>query len=136
MPHTPTDSTQPSAVFHKFSHNNLHIKCSSFGQSEANTVMGLMHTFHKECDRIFIDVREIPSPKTSVANAFKTALTNCQITPKQIFFKGQEGFNLAINGNRVLVQTGKTRPKPKGHTCCGKCAHCHCHDHDHDHDHD
>ncbi|MCR5813654.1 MAG: squalene cyclase [Desulfovibrio sp.] len=121
-------------ISHRISHNNLHIKCTAFEQQEANTVLGLMQKFHKNCQRIFIDVRDIAKPGRSVAQSFKNALSTCAIAPQQVIFKGSGGFDLAINGNRVLVKAPaeKTKAKPKGHVCCGRCKNCHCHDHEHD----
>lgn len=121
-------------VSHRISHNNLHIKCTAFDQKEASTVMGLMQKFHENCNRIFIDVRDIAKPGNLVAQSFKKALSSCAIAPQQVIFKGQGGFDLAINGNRVLVKAseGQAHAKPKGHVCCGRCKNCHCHDHDHE----
>ena len=119
-------------VSHRISHQNLHITCTAFDQQQAKTVMGLMQTFHQSCKRIFIDVRDITKPGSNVAQSFKKALSSCSIAPQQIFFKGSEGFDLAINGNRVLVHAPAkdARPKPKGHVCCGRCKNCHCHKHE------
>ena len=121
-------------VAHRISHDNLHIKCQSFNQDQVNTVMGLVQKFQKDCHRIFIDVRDIQNPSQTVAANFKSRLENSLVSPSQIFFKGNSGFKLAINGNRVLVQSSNPHQKPKHkkdgqHVCCGKCKHCHCHDH-------
>ena len=123
--------TTPTGVAHRISHDNLHIKCASFNQDQANTVMGLMQKFHSACRKIFIDVRDV-QPKESVAANFKASLQKSTIAPSQIFFKGQSGFDLAINGNRILLQTAKQKKqdlplKEAKHTCCGKCKHCHRH---------
>ena len=122
-----------NGVAHRISHDNLHIKCQSFTQDQANTVVGLVQKFQKDCHRIFIDVRDVQKPSQSVAASFKTSLQNSQVSPRQIFFKGHSGFDLATNGNRVLVLADepkkKTQAKKEGHVCCGKCKNCHCHDH-------
>ena len=119
-------------VAHRISHNNLHITCKSFEEAQASHVMQLLKQFHNNCDRVFIDVRGVTTTSTQVAHNFKTALSKEPISPKQIFFKGVHGFDLAINGNRVLVQNQDPnhKAKGKGHVCCGKCKNCHCkHEH-------
>ncbi|MBQ7585076.1 MAG: squalene cyclase [Desulfovibrionaceae bacterium] len=124
------DTHKLSGVEHRLSHNNLHITCQKFEEEDAQGVIGLVYKFHHNCDRIFIDVRKAETPSSKVASHFKTALAKSSVSPRQIFFKGQKGFDLAIDGNRVLLpQTTPHADKPK-HVCCGKCAHCHCkHDH-------
>ncbi|MBQ7456549.1 MAG: squalene cyclase [Desulfovibrio sp.] len=121
-----------NAVSHRMSHNNLHIKCAHFTETQAHTVMGLLHQFHTQCNRIFIDVEGIEQPGHSAAETFKQALSASSIAPEQIFFKGAGGFTLAINGNRVIIPKPASRKSEhaKGHTCCGKCQHCHCHKHE------
>ena len=125
-------TTKPEQnVSHRISHHNLHITCTAFDQQQANAVMGLMQAFNQSCKRIFIDVRDISKPGYHVAQSFKKALASCSIAPQQIFFKGSEGFDLAINGNRVLIHAPAKdgRQKSKGHVCCGRCKNCHCHSH-------
>ncbi|MCR4666636.1 MAG: squalene cyclase [Desulfovibrio sp.] len=120
-------------VSHRISHNNLHIKCKSFEEEEANLVMGLVKQFQGECERIFIDVRDISKAQSGVAQGFKHDMGSLKIQPQRVVFKGAEGFDLAINGNRILVAKNNKEQaavKPKKHVCCGKCAHCHCHDHE------
>ena len=119
-------------VSHRISHNNLHIKCTALEQPQVSTVMRLVQQFHTHCDRIFIDVRDLSKPGSSVAQSFKKALSSSSVSPQQIIFKGAGGFDLAINGNRVLVNAAQKQDnmRPKGHICCGRCKNCHCHGHD------
>ena len=47
-----------------------------------------------------------------------------RLRPRQLIFMGKRGFELAVDGNLVLIPK---KPDPsKKHHCCGKCAHCRC----------
>ena len=119
-------------VAHKMSRNALHITCESFEQPQANAVLSLLEKYHQNCASIFIDVQKIGKARAGVAASFKQSIHSSSITPQKIFFKGSCGFDLAVDGNRVLVR--KPRPQDRnekrGHVCLGNCKHCHCHHHD------
>lgn len=114
-------------VSHRVSSNALHITCESFNQAQAQTVLGLLNN-HPQCQRFFIDVQKIDLQKNNGALTFRHGLEESSIAPQLIFFKGQAGFALATNGNRVLIPKKRSEPaKSKKHVCCGRCQNCTCH---------
>ena len=129
-------STQNSDVTHRFSNENLHICLNDqFDPPQANAVLDLLQHNHAVCKRIFIDVRQIQNPNPSVVDTFKTSMILNGFNKKQVIFKGKSGFDMAVTGNRVIIQ------QEKKHVCKGNCANCKCghgkdgqHKHDHSHD--
>ena len=98
-----------------YHHNkdNLHVKMQ--GIFDGNSAHELLNLFLREyrCGgRVFVDTTPVPA--------------------SQLFFKGENGFNMAPSGSRVLI----VPPRKKKSGCCGKCAHCTCHgEHGHGHGH-
>lgn len=109
-------------ISHRFSQHNLHIRCGLFGVPQACSVMNLLLLYRDHCNHIFIDVREAAQPQPLAAQGFKAACRQTRLSPRQIIFKGQGGFALAVDGNRVIVLEMDSAGKKPG--CCGKCASC------------
>ena len=119
---------------HHFSHDNLHIALSEqYEQPEADALIEMLRGKETQCKRIFIDVQKVVQPHPSAVSAFKTSLSALRIGPERVFFKGKLGFDLAINGNRVLIVKKATHERHEGkkHVCTGNCAHCTCGHHQH-----
>lgn len=119
-------SSQASDVTHRFSHDNLHIALDThFDPPQADALISLLHGNQARCKRIFIDVRRVSHPHPLAVSALKTELRLQGLGSGRVIFKGQCGFDLAVNGNRVLLL--KERPgHAGGHVCKGNCAHCKC----------
>ena len=136
------DFTPVSDVTHRFSQNNLHICLNDkFGPSQANAVIDLLRINHMNCKRIFIDVRQVRQSTPAAVNSLKESLILGGFATEQVVFKGKDGFSMAVDGNRVLIQ------QEKKHVCKGNCANCKCghgkkkhthhqgHEHHHGHEH-
>ncbi|MFR2385543.1 MAG: peptidylprolyl isomerase, partial [Bilophila wadsworthia] len=64
------------------------------------------------------------------SKVLQARLCQTPVPASQLFFKGENGFNMAPSGSRVLI----VPPRKKKSGCCGKCAHCTCHgEHGHGH---
>jgi len=112
-----------------FSNHNLHIRCAEFAPQQADSVLELMDTCQKKCPHIFVDVQDVHEMDPAAVAHFKASSVHAQIRPRQLIFMGKAGFNLAMDGNLVLIPK-KPEHKHDGH-CCGKCAHCRCGKHKH-----
>ena len=107
-----------------FSNHNLHIRCDSFEPSQAHSVLALVGSYRDVCPHIFVAVQGVQEMDAAVAAHFKSSQLKTQLRPRQLIFMGKRGFELAVDGNLVLIPK---KPDPaKKHHCCGKCAHCHC----------
>ncbi len=119
---------------HRFSHDNLHIALSEhFEQPQVDALIDMLRGQQTHCNRIFIDVRKVTNPQPSAVAAFKTSLGSLSVGPERVFFKGKLGFDLAVNGNKVLIvkKANQERSEEKKHVCKGNCAHCTCGHHKH-----
>ena len=119
---------------HHFSHDDLHIALSErFEQPQTDALMEMLRGNQTRCRRIFIDVSKVTHPHPSAVAAFKTSLSAQCVGPERVYFKGRLGFDLAIDGNRVLIVKDASRQKhdPGKHVCKGNCAHCACGHHHH-----
>ena len=105
-----------------FSNNNLHIRCDTFESSQAHSILALVGSYRDVCPHIFVDVQGVQEMDAAVAAHFKSSQMKTQLRPRQLIFMGKRGFELAVDGNLVLIPK---KPDPsKKHHCCGKCAHC------------
>lgn len=110
------------AISHRISQSNLHIRCERFDTPQACAVANLVRHYHERCNHIFIDLREAGRPHPAAARCLRAAIRQTGAPPRQIVYKGAGGFDLALEGNRVIVFE---RPK-HGKRCCGNCAQCSC----------
>ena len=118
--------TDHAGLSHRFSHDNLHISVSSrFDPPQANALIKLLQCNQANCKRIFIDVRHVADPHPSAVDALKTSLLLGGLSTERIVFKGKSGFDMAVTGNRVLIE------QKKEHVCKGNCANCKCGHHKH-----
>ena len=86
---------------------------------------GLVATHERDCATFFIDVRRMEDADPEAAERLKTALRHSAVSPSRIAYKGQRGFALAVNGNKVLVPSPHHHHEP-GHVCKGNCPNCRC----------
>jgi len=137
MKTAPALTTPCHDISHRFSNDNLHINLQQhFEAPQAAALLDLCTRYHQSCKKIFVDVRLVEKTHPGAVAAFRDASRKAPYSPQQIIFKGNSGFELAVNGNRVIVNSRKTtapvRQKHthehhgKGHVCCGKCANCRC----------
>ena len=121
-----TPTPQPG-VTHRISHDNLHIALGGhFDQPQAEEVITLLHGNQNRCNRIFIDTRQVAQPNPAAVERFKSSLRLQGLGSGRLIFKGERGFDLAINGNRVLLLKKPSHDHERGHVCKGHCAHCRC----------
>lgn len=129
MEHATTLSTR---LTQRRTQDTLHIALDGpFGQPQADALLEILRGQEAECKRIFIDVRRIAPPQPAAVASFKSSLQSQGLGTGKLFFKGKQGFDLAINGNRVLLLKEKPAREPrekreKGHVCKGNCPHCRC----------
>lgn len=86
-----------------FSNNNLHIRCDSFEPSQAHSILALVGSYRDVCPHIFVDVQGVKEMDAAVAAHFKSSQMKTQLRPRQLIFMGKRGFELAVDGNLVLI---------------------------------
>ena len=118
-----------------YHHNkdNLHVKMQ--GIFDGNSAHELLNLFLREyrCGgRVFVDTAGVSEVLPFGSKVLQARLCQTPVPASQLFFKGENGFNMAPSGSRVLI----VPPRKKKSGCCGKCAHCTCHgEHGHGHGH-
>ncbi len=102
----------------KNSVTGFHVTLSgTFNTQDATELLSFLHTNHKDNERIFFDVRKLDTLDEKAYSAIKSCIA--QLPSSRIIFKGEQGFKLAKQGDRVLLI--------KDHHCqcggaCKKCA--------------
>lgn len=93
-------------------------------------------------NRLFLDLRSLHSISEQEKASLRDILSSSAIPQKSIFFKGEMGFAVAVDGNKVLISRKKEagmEPNAKkvlaAHgthqcKCCGKCRTCGHHGHE------
>ena len=118
-----------------YHHNkdNLHVKMQ--GIFDGNSAHELLNLFLREyrCGgRVFVDTAGVSEVLPFGSKVLHARLCQTPVPASQLFFKGENGFNMAPSGSRVLI----VPPRKKKSGCCGGCAHCTCHgEHGHGHGH-
>ena len=116
-----------------YHHNkdNLHVKMQ--GIFDGNSAHELLNLFLREyrCGgRVFVDTAGVSEVLPFGSKVLQARLCQTPVPASQLYFKGENGFNMAPSGSRVLI----VPPRKKKSGCCGKCAHCTCHgEHGHGH---
>ena len=106
-----------------YHHNkdNLHVKMQ--GIFDGNSAHELLNLFLREyrCGgRVFVDTAGVSEVLPFGSKVLQARLCQTPVPASQLFFKGENGFNMAPSGSRVLI----VPPRKKKSGCCGKCAHC------------
>ena len=111
---------------YRISARNMHVTLEgTLSPDLAAELGGLVATHARDCATFFIDVRRMDHADPDAAEHLKTALRHGPVAPQRIAYKGRHGFDLADNGNRVLVPSPSHRHEP-GHVCKGNCPDCRC----------
>lgn len=101
------------------SNHDLHIRLTgTFEESLSEHLRAVLQEKYNGQGRLFLDVRELAPLQTEQQALFRTCLAD--FPSRQLFFKGQNGFDVGINGSRVLIM------KKKQCSCNGKCTVCTC----------
>lgn len=112
---------------YRISANNMHVSLEGRLSSDlAAELGGLMATHHEECATFFIDVRRMEDADPDAAENLKNVMRHSPVSPSRIAYKGQRGFALAVNGNKVLVPSPHRHRHEPGHVCKGNCPDCRC----------
>lgn len=117
-----TPGISASSLNLRESANNLHISINdTFALPQAQAIVDLLRSRHTCCNRFFIDVRQVTRLEEDAVTALRSALPASPVSMQRIAFKGRQGFNLAVNGNKVLIV-----PENAKHECRGNCPNCTC----------
>lgn len=117
---------QSGKLPYRISANNMHVTLEGRLSSDlAAELGGLVATHERDCATFFIDVRRMEDADPEAAERLKTALRHSAVSPSRIAYKGQRGFALAVNGNKVLVPSPHHHHE-SGHVCKGNCPNCRC----------
>ena len=101
------------------SNRDLHVRLAgSFHIPAAQELGKLLRQRYTGAGRVFFDVRELDAPKAEQHTLFRQCIG--PVPPEKVYFKGELGFALAIEGSRVLLmKKGSCR-------CQGACKTCAC----------
>lgn len=105
----------------KWDNSNLYVKTAgnlSQGAAESLSVV-LLGQQNSVC-RIFVDTVKLDVEDTKAAEFFRQSLVRGGMAGAKMFFKGKQGFALAVEGSRVLLT------KKKACQCKTPCAVCKC----------
>lgn len=101
--------------------NNLHIAAGEdLDLAKARAILDLMYSHSHDCNKFFIDVRQVSRVQPDAMAALRHA-SPAAIAPQRIHYKGSRGFDLAASGNKVLIVPEKAK-----HVCKGNCPNCRC----------
>lgn len=105
----------------KWDNSNLYIKAAGdFTLGAAEALCDVMLKQQNRVCRIFVDTGKLAMGEDAPAQYFRQALEQGATTEGQMFFKGKQGFVLAVDGCRVLLT------KKKACQCKTPCAKCQC----------
>lgn len=95
--------------------SNLHIDVGqTLGKAQAEGILHLLSSHGDACKRFFIDVRQVTHLDHEAADSLRAALPLSRVSMQRIAFKGRLGFDLAVDGNKVLIM-----PENAKHVCRG-----------------
>ena len=119
-----------SADFHMqyhHNHDNLHVRIQGiFDGSSAHELLNLFLKEYRCGGRVFVDTVGLRDIVPFGGKVLQARLCQTPVPASQLFFKGENGFQIAPSGSRVLI----VPPSKKKTGCCGKCGGHHDH-HDH-----
>ncbi len=111
---------------YRISANNMHVTLEGrLSPDLAAELGGLVATHEGKCATFFIDVRRMEDAEPGAAESLKNVMRQSPVPPHRIAYKGQRGFDLAVNGNKVLIPSPHRHREP-GHVCKGNCPNCRC----------
>ncbi len=91
-------------VTHRESSGNLHIAITGeFNGQCAWELIRIIETYYKQPGRIFVQTQKITNVEEKGILLYKK-LYNCRRVPlRNFYFKGETGFKIALDGQRVLL---------------------------------
>ena len=104
--------------------DNLHVRAmGDFDSGSACALHSLLLAEYKGQGRVLIDTAGLCELAPQGCAAFRARMTNSAIPPRQLLFKGENGFKLAPEGSRVVLL-----PRKRGHAChcVTPCVECKC----------
>ena len=113
-----------------YHHNkdNLHVKMQ--GIFDGNSAHELLNLFLREyrCGgRVFVDTAGVSEVLPFGSKVLQARLCQTPVPASQLFFKGENGFNMAPSGSRVLIvrqHGGYCRIPRRASAGCGACRRC------------
>ncbi len=97
----------------------VHLKLSgSFVSADFSKLSKLINDVYCAGQRLFLDVRALAVESALCREAFKKCIAH--LPPKQVVFKGKQGLELGLTGNRLLIM------KDSPCKCNGACKSCAC----------
>lgn len=104
------------------SHGNLHVKTKGdFNGRSAWDLINLLHEKYEGYGRVFIDTHSLEEMCPFGCGTFKNRLDTGLLPADRIYFKGENGFKIAPDGCRVILNSRDHRCR-----CDGNCANCRC----------
>ena len=91
-------------VTHRESSGNLHIAITGeFNGQCAWELIRIVETYYKQPGKIFVQTRDITFIEEQALVLYKNLYNSRRIPPHNFYFKGETGFKIALNGQRVSV---------------------------------
>lgn len=101
---------------------NLHLRLEGvFDGDSALALSALLRERHAECNRLFIDTDRLQRVEPFGADLFRSFLRDYFEVSRRVYFKGRNGAQMALEGQRVLRMKAH-----HGCGCAGKCRACKC----------
>ena len=95
---------QDSGVFYRQNDSNLFVGFTREPDEAMFKAMALLlERRGPSLGRLFVDVRGLPQVGEQTAAGFRRILSGSPVPASRVFFKGEQGFALAQNGNKVIV---------------------------------
>ena len=99
-----------------YHHNkdNLHVKMQ--GIFDGNSAHELLNLFLREyrCGgRVFVDTAGVSEVLPFGSKVLQARLCQTPVPASQLFFKGENGFNMAPSGSRVLIVPPRKKKMPR-----------------------
>lgn len=110
-----SQSTGNTVTFHT-NGRNLHINLGR--DPDTRDLRALSVLAHCHCDeggRLFLDVRHLARVEEGTVDGLRALVRASGLPPQSVYYKGQLGFSLAQDGNRVLIvrpRDGRAAPRP------------------------
>ena len=102
--------------------NNGNLYVHPKGVFDGNSAWELFHLLNEQYDgsgRIFIETKNLKEMNPFGCSTFRCLINLERVPIQQLFFKGEKGFDIAVNGSKVLMVS-----KKKCHGNCNDCADC------------
>lgn len=101
---------------------NLHLRLEGvFDESFALILSAILWERHPECRRLFIDTDGLQRVEPFGADLFRSFLRGFFEVSQCVYFKGKNGAQIALDGQRVLQMK-----QHYGCGCTGQCKICKC----------